>query len=71
VRYLAFCILGALIWVVSLCLLGYWFGNQPIVKQNLTLVILLIVALSISPGVIAWLRSRFPRLPRAQGDRQR
>ena len=57
-RYLMFCIAGALIWVVSLTLLGYWFGNQPIVRNNLTAVILLIVALSVSPGVIAWLRSR-------------
>ena len=51
-------ILGAAIWVVSLCLLGYWFGNLSVVKNNLTAVILLIVALSVSPGVIAWLRSR-------------
>ena len=58
VRYLAFCILGAAIWVVSLCLAGYWFGNQPIVRNNLTAVILLIVAVSVSPGVLAWLRSR-------------
>jgi membrane-associated protein len=43
---------------VSLCLLGYWFGNLSVVKNNLTAVILLIVALSISPGLIAWLRSR-------------
>jgi membrane-associated protein len=57
-RYLAFCILGAFIWVVSLCLLGYWFGNQPIVKNNLTAVILVIVALSVSPGFVAWVRSR-------------
>jgi len=57
-RYLSFCVLGALIWVVSLCVLGYWFGNLPIVKDNLTAVILLIVALSVSPGMIAWLRSR-------------
>ena len=66
-RYLAFCVLGALIWVVSLCLLGYWFGNQPIVRNNLTAAILLIVALSVSPGLIAWLRSRRERpeaLPR-------
>jgi membrane-associated protein len=60
-RYLAFCVLGALIWVVSLCLLGYWFGNQPVVKNNLTVVILAIVAISVSPGVIAWLRSRAAR----------
>jgi membrane-associated protein len=57
-RYLSFCVIGALVWVVSLCLLGYWFGNQPIVKNNLTVVILLIVALSVSPGLLAWLRSR-------------
>jgi membrane-associated protein len=57
-RYLAFCVAGALLWVVSLCLAGYWFGNIPQVKSNLTLVILIIVAISVSPGVIAWLRSR-------------
>jgi membrane-associated protein len=37
---------------------GYFFGNIPLIKNNLTAVILVIVALSISPGVIAWLRSR-------------
>jgi len=57
-RYLAFCVLGAALWVGSICLAGYFFGNIPAVKGNLTLVILGIVALSISPGVIAWLRSR-------------
>jgi membrane-associated protein len=57
-RYIAFCVAGALLWVVSLCLAGYWFGNLPKVKENLTIVILGIVALSVSPGVIAWLRSR-------------
>ena len=63
-RYLAFCVLGAVIWVVSLCLAGYWFGNQPIVKNNLTAVILIIVAISVLPGFFAWLRSRRPaRVP--------
>jgi membrane-associated protein len=57
-RYLAFCVAGALLWVVSLCLAGYFFGNIPIVKSNLTLVIMGIILLSISPGIIAWIRSR-------------
>jgi membrane-associated protein len=57
-RYIAFCVAGALLWVVSLSQLGYWFGNIPQVKANLTVVILAIVALSVSPGVIAWLRNR-------------
>ena len=60
-RYLAFCVAGALLWVVSLCLAGFWFGNLPAVKENLTIVILVIVAISVSPGAIAWLRSRSAR----------
>ena len=57
-RYLAFCVVGAVAWVGSLCIAGYFFGNIPAVKSNLTLVIMGIILLSISPGVIAWLRSR-------------
>ncbi|HEY6820384.1 MAG TPA: DedA family protein [Burkholderiales bacterium] len=60
-RYLGFCVIGALVWVVSLSELGYWFGNLPMVKKNLTLAILAIVLLSVSPGLVAWLRSRSPR----------
>jgi membrane-associated protein len=37
---------------------GYLFGNIPAVKSNLTLVIMAIVLLSISPGIVAWLKSR-------------
>jgi membrane-associated protein len=65
-RYLAYCILGALLWVGSLCLAGYFFGNIPLIKNNLTVVILIIVLLSISPGLIAWLNAKGIRVkPRA------
>jgi len=57
-RYLAFCVIGALVWVVSLVTAGYWFGNLPIVRENLTVVIMGIILLSVSPGIVAWLRSR-------------
>jgi len=57
-RYLGFCVLGALIWVLSLCLAGYWFGNIPAVRANLTLVIIAIVLTSISPGLYAWFKAR-------------
>jgi membrane-associated protein len=57
-RYLAYCLLGALLWVGSLCLAGYFFGNIPAVKNNLTAVILAIVLVSVSPGIVAWLRAR-------------
>jgi len=67
-RFLAFSVAGALTWVLSLCLAGYFFGNLPLVKNNLTLVIITIVLLSISPGVVAWLRHRRPS-PRRSVER--
>ena len=57
-RYIGWCVVGALTWVVSLCSVGYFFGNLPVVKNNLTAVILLIVAISIMPGVFAWIKAR-------------
>jgi len=60
-RYLAFCVAGAVVWVGSLCTVGYFFGNIPMVKNNLTAVILVIVFLSISPGLVAWARARLQR----------
>lgn len=57
-RYLAFCVAGALLWVVSLCTVGYFFGNIPAVKNNLTVVIIVIVLISISPAIFAFMKSR-------------
>ncbi len=57
-RYIGWCVVGALAWVVSLCSAGYFFGNLPLVKNNLTMVILLIVLVSIAPGVFAWVKNR-------------
>jgi membrane-associated protein len=57
-RYLGFCVAGALAWVVSICSAGYFFGNIPLVKNNLSVVIALIVLVSISPGLYAWLRAK-------------
>lgn len=62
-RYLAFCVLGAILWVGSLCLVGYWFGNLPFIKENLTLVILIIIFLSLLPLVIGYLRQRLAARP--------
>lgn len=57
-RFLPFDILGGVIWITSLTYAGYLFGNLPWVKENLTLVILGIIFLSLLPGIIEWLRHR-------------
>jgi len=49
---------GAVLWV-GLCLgAGYVFGNVPIVKENFSLVVLGIVAVSLLPMVIEYVRYR-------------
>ena len=60
-RYIGFCVAGAVLWVGSLCTAGYFFGNLAVVKNNLSVVIGLIVLISISPGIFAWLKSRSAR----------
>lgn len=49
---------GAVLWVGSLTLAGYWFGNLPVVKNNLSFVILGIIALSLMPMAIGWWRHK-------------
>ena len=58
VRFQAFNVSGALLWVGSLSVAGYLFGNLPIVKNNLSLVILAIIVVSVLPAVIGYLRHR-------------
>ncbi|TSA23102.1 MAG: DedA family protein [Betaproteobacteria bacterium] len=57
-RFLVFSIIGALLWVGLLVPAGYFLGGLPWVKHNLTLVILAIIALSVSPGMIEIWRAR-------------
>ena len=60
-RFAMFNVTGAVLWVTSLSLAGYWFGNLPWVKDNLTAVILAIIAISLAPLAVAWLRAKFGR----------
>ncbi len=57
-RYFVFDFCGAVLWVFSLCLAGYWFGNLPWVKANLSLIIFATIGLSLAPLAVAWLRQR-------------
>jgi len=57
-RFLAFNVSGALLWVGLITYAGYFFGNLPVVKNNLTVVILAIILLSISPGIVELVRHK-------------
>ena len=55
-RFLSFNVFGGALWVLSMTLIGYYLGQFPWVKKNIEIVILIVVFLSILPGIIAWAR---------------
>jgi len=60
-RFTVYNVAGALAWVLSLLYAGYWFGNVPVVKQNLSAVIIGVIVLSVMPLAFEYVRSRLAR----------
>lgn len=58
-HFAMFNVIGALLWVLLFTYAGYLFGNVPVVQENLKLLIVAIIVLSILPGVIeVWRHKR-------------
>ncbi len=53
-RFLAYEVFGSIVWVGSLVYAGYLFGNIAWVKDNLTLIVIAIVIVSLLPAVITF-----------------
>ena len=60
-KYIMFCVLGAVLWVTSITLLGYFLGSNEWVKHNFEKVVLGIVFISILPMVVGILRAKFAK----------
>lgn len=58
VHFYRFNVIGALLWVPIFSYLGYFFANIPVVKNNLSLVLVAIIILSLLPGLIEIIRHR-------------
>ncbi len=61
-RFVSFNVIGGFLWVVSMSLIGYFLGQFAWVRKNIEIVIVLVVFLSILPGIVAfareWLKNR-------------
>jgi len=57
-RFLAFNVVGGVAWIASLVYAGYLFGNIPLVKDNLSFIVLGIIVLSLVPAVLTFWRER-------------
>jgi membrane-associated protein len=61
-RFLAFDVGGGILWVWSFGLLGYFFGNTPIIKENFGLAIIGVIVISLLPIMFEAWRARFSRV---------
>ena len=57
-RFLAFNVIGGIAWIASLVYAGYLFGNIPWVKDNLSLIVIGIVVVSLVPAAVTFVRER-------------
>ncbi|MCY1414160.1 Protein DedA [compost metagenome] len=60
-RFVSFSVVGTIGWVGGLVTLGYFFGNVPFIKQNLSLMIVAIIGVSLLPMIIGMVRGRMAR----------
>ena len=56
--FLMYNVVGAFLWVFICTLAGYFFGNIPVVKENFSTVLLLIIFVSVVPAIIGALKAR-------------
>lgn len=57
-RFMGYNIVGSVLWVALFTLTGYLFGNIPVIRQNLEVLILGIIVVSFLPGIIGLWRHR-------------
>lgn len=57
-KYATYSTVGGLIWAVGVTALGYFLGGIPWVKNNIELVLILVVLISVIPIAIEYLRHR-------------
>ena len=70
VRFLVFNVTGAVLWVGLFVGGGVWFGNIPWVKDNLTLVLVAVVLVSVGPAALGMARRRLRRSRSGAGGRR-
>jgi membrane-associated protein len=65
-RFITYNVVGGVIWIALFIFGGYLIGNIPLIKDNFSIVTVLIILISVTPIAIELLRSR--RAPTARGQ---
>ena len=63
-KFASYNVIGGASWILSMTLIGYVFGTLfPALGQHIEKVIIVVVLLSISPGIYAWVKMKFGDKP--------
>ncbi|RPJ81640.1 MAG: DedA family protein, partial [Acidobacteria bacterium] len=69
-RFATFNVVGAILWITSMTLTGYYLGLAiPGIEERIHIIVAVVIFLSLLPGIIAYLRSKLRdlRAPAASG----
>ncbi|MBN2149472.1 MAG: DedA family protein [Anaerolineales bacterium] len=58
-HFIAYNLVGGILWVALFTFGGYFFGNLPIVQENFSFVVIAIILISVMPAVIEFLKEKF------------
>ena len=56
--FITYSAIGGVIWAAGLTILGYFLGQNAFVQKNIELIAILIIAISLIPALVEWLRAR-------------
>ena len=59
--FILYNIVGGFLWVTSLVLAGYFFGNLPIIKDNFEYAIYIIILLSLTPMIFEFVKHKMQK----------
>ncbi|MEQ0924641.1 DedA family protein [Acinetobacter schindleri] len=59
--FLSYNVIGGFLWISSFVILGYLFGNMPIVKDNFTYLIFGIIIISVLPGIFGFVQQKLKK----------
>jgi membrane-associated protein len=57
-KFVTYSAIGGVLWATGVTLLGYFLGTIPFVKENIEIMLILIVLISVVPMVIEYLKHR-------------
>jgi membrane-associated protein len=66
--FMRYNILGALIWVASALLAGYFLGAIPFVQENFSIVIIAVIFVSLLPPIIGYWSAKKPTVDRQPSE---